>query len=104
MRYLKLREVCVRLGIDEDLLSTLSSETRLIDANRPDAGSAPFLPREPDHRYEVLIDALYSDKNECHVETRVTFENGSVGTLAADVKIREAEYYSPAGSAREAAA
>jgi len=42
--------------IQVNLLSTLSSETRLIDANRPDAGSAPFLPREPDHRYDVLID------------------------------------------------
>jgi long-chain acyl-CoA synthetase len=55
-------------------------------------------------RYAELIDALYSDQSECHVETRVTFENGSTGMLAADVKIREAEYYPPQGAAREAAA
>ena len=55
-------------------------------------------------RYAELIDALYSSKSECHVETRVTFENGQTGTLSADVKIREAEYYPPEGVAREAAA
>jgi long-chain acyl-CoA synthetase len=55
-------------------------------------------------RYAELIDALYSNQPECHVETRVTFENGTIGSLAADVKIREAEYYPPQGAAREAAA
>ena len=47
-------------------------------------------------RYGDLIDALYSGQDVCHVETRVTFENGSIGTLSADVRIREAEHY-PAG-------
>ena len=42
--------------IQVSLVSTLSAETRLIDANRPDAKSVAFLPREPDHRYEVDID------------------------------------------------
>jgi len=55
-------------------------------------------------RYDMLVDALYSGKSECHVETRVTFENGSIGLLAADVQIREAEYYPPESIAREAAA
>jgi len=55
-------------------------------------------------RYGDLVDALYSGQKECHVETRVTFENGSIGTLSADVQIREAEYYPPGGTAREAAA
>ena len=55
-------------------------------------------------RYGDLVDALYSGQDECHVETRVTFENGSIGTLKADVRIQAAEYYPPESVAREAAA
>ncbi len=44
-------------------------------------------------RYEELVDALYSDRESCHVETRVTFEDGRSGTLAADIKIWAAEVY-----------
>ena len=45
-------------------------------------------------RYEVLVDALYSDQQQCHVETQVTFEDGRTGTLAADVKIEDAGFQS----------
>jgi len=45
-------------------------------------------------RYKVLIDALYSDLDECHVKTQVTFEDGRTGLLEADVKISNAEVYS----------
>lgn len=42
-------------------------------------------------RYAELIEALYSDKDECHVETEVTFEDGRKGVIAADLKIVNAE-------------
>ncbi len=44
-------------------------------------------------RYSDLIEALYTDVSECHVETQVTFEDGRKGTLEADVKICSAERY-----------
>jgi long-chain acyl-CoA synthetase len=50
-------------------------------------------------RYDILVESLYSDKTECHVETQVTFEDGRTGSLAADVQIRDAEVFkvSPLG-------
>ncbi|MCP3871417.1 MAG: long-chain fatty acid--CoA ligase [Gammaproteobacteria bacterium] len=50
-------------------------------------------------RYQPLVDALYSDVPECHIETQVKFEDGRTGTLAADVKIRNAKQYSPIAKA-----
>jgi oligopeptidase B len=38
------------------LVSTLSTETRLIDARTAGASSRAFLPREPDHQYVVDLD------------------------------------------------
>jgi len=55
-------------------------------------------------RYEVLLDALYSDRKECHINTEVTFEDGRTGMLEADVSIWEAEVYSLKSVSREAAA
>ncbi|MDH3388437.1 MAG: AMP-binding protein [Gammaproteobacteria bacterium] len=55
-------------------------------------------------RYDVLVEALYSDKQQCHIETRVTFEDGRTGTLAADVQIWDAEVYPATILPREAAA
>src|SRR5688572_12545677 len=46
-------------------------------------------------KYAPLIDALYSDQNECHIETQVRFEDGRTGTMRADVKIREARIFTP---------
>jgi oligopeptidase B len=50
---LSLRKSRSRRYIMLELVSTLSTETRLVDADRPESGAVPFLPREPDHRYEV---------------------------------------------------
>jgi long-chain acyl-CoA synthetase len=44
-------------------------------------------------KYSVLIDALYSDKSACHVETQVKFEDGRSGTLRANVQIRAARAF-----------
>jgi long-chain acyl-CoA synthetase len=46
-------------------------------------------------KYAVLIDALYSEKSECHVETQVKFEDGRSGTVRADVQIRAARNRAP---------
>jgi len=42
-------------------------------------------------RYEVLIDALYSDKDEQFVSTEVVFEDGRTGNIDATVSIRTVE-------------
>ena len=55
-------------------------------------------------RYGELVDALYSDAESCHVETRVTFEDGRSGMLSADVAILVAEVYPVATATAEAAA
>jgi long-chain acyl-CoA synthetase len=44
-------------------------------------------------RYDILVDALYSDRNQCHVETQVTFEDGRTGMLEADIKLWDAAVY-----------
>ncbi len=44
-------------------------------------------------RYEELVEALYSEASDCHVETQVTFEDGRTGILAADVNIRNARQF-----------
>ena len=44
-------------------------------------------------KYDVLIDALYSDTDSCHVETEVTFEDGRKGTIAADIGIQGVRTY-----------
>jgi long-chain acyl-CoA synthetase len=54
-------------------------------------------------RYDTLVDALYSDRTECHIETQVTFEDGRTGSLSADVRICDAEVVS-AGSDDQGAA
>jgi long-chain acyl-CoA synthetase len=41
-------------------------------------------------RYAELIEALYSDRDEVHVEAEVTFEDGRKGRIVADLKIRDA--------------
>jgi len=56
-----------------------------------------------EERYQVLVDALYSDQKECHVETEVTFEDGRTGSLAADVRIDDGQVYA-GSSSQEAAA
>jgi len=54
-------------------------------------------------RYDVLVDALYSGQEECHIETQVTFEDGRTGNLAADVRICDAEIFPVKTPSRDAA-
>ena len=46
-------------------------------------------------KYAILIDALYSSRSECHVETQVRFEDGRSGIVRPDVQIRPARTFSP---------
>ena len=46
-------------------------------------------------KYAILIDALYSNRSECHVETQVRFEDGRSGIVRADVQIRPARTFAP---------
>lgn len=40
-------------------------------------------------KYELLVDALYSDKKSCYIETQVTFEDGRTGSISGDLEIRD---------------
>ena len=42
-------------------------------------------------RYQSLIEALYGDADHVEVESQVTFEDGRVGTMKADLNIRSAD-------------
>ncbi|MBI2217468.1 MAG: AMP-binding protein [Candidatus Rokubacteria bacterium] len=42
-------------------------------------------------KYAPLIEALYADREHVEVEAKVTYEDGRVGTIRADVKIREVD-------------
>ncbi|MBE9554725.1 MAG: AMP-binding protein [Proteobacteria bacterium] len=53
-------------------------------------------------RYAALIESLYSDREECHVETEVTFEDGRKGVIAADLKIIGAKTFPVAGDMKKA--
>ena len=53
-------------------------------------------------RYAELIESLYSDREECHVETEVTFEDGRKGVIAADLKIISAETFPVADDMKKA--
>ena len=46
-------------------------------------------------RYSQLIDALYSNKQQCHIKTEVTFEDGRKGFIEADLDIKNVETYEP---------
>ncbi len=53
-------------------------------------------------KYATLVDALYAGKPVVHVEAQVRYEDGRVGSVSADLKIRDAKTFAPAG-ARKAA-
>lgn len=55
-------------------------------------------------RYDILVEALYSDRSQCHVETQVTFEDGRTGMLEADIKIWDAKVYPDNSMTQDAAA
>ena len=46
-------------------------------------------------RYGVLVDALYSDVTHSSMETQVTFEDGRMGSIKADVDIRDVKTAEP---------
>ena len=46
-------------------------------------------------KYEVLIEALYSGKDHCPIESQVKFEDGRVGMLKADLKIVGVRTFTP---------
>jgi len=50
-------------------------------------------------RYGVLIDALYSDKDRCAIETEVSYEDGRKGKISADLKILLAKRFSTESAA-----
>ncbi len=53
-------------------------------------------------KYGVLVEALYSDRTRCFIETQVRFEDGRTGAVSADLEILEASTYSVA-AAKQAA-
>ncbi len=53
-------------------------------------------------RYNVLIDALYSDKTEQFVSTEVVFEDGRTGKIDATVAIQTVDIDEPATELRQA--
>jgi long-chain acyl-CoA synthetase len=46
-------------------------------------------------KYDVLIDAIYSEATECHVKTEVTFEDGRMGIIEADLQIGDVSTFDP---------
>jgi long-chain acyl-CoA synthetase len=53
-------------------------------------------------KYAVLVDALYSDRTSCFIQTQMRFEDGRTGTVSADLRIVEAKTFG-AAAARKAA-
>jgi len=50
-------------------------------------------------RYGALVDALYAGKASQYIETKVTFEDGRTGMVAADLKISDVTVYPALGKA-----
>ncbi|MGI9311075.1 MAG: AMP-binding protein, partial [bacterium] len=46
-------------------------------------------------KYAALVDALYSTRTHCHIDTQVTFEDGRTGSIEADLEIRDAPECAP---------
>jgi long-chain acyl-CoA synthetase len=46
-------------------------------------------------KYDVLIEAFYSEATECHVKTEVTFEDGKKGAIEADLNIGNVSTFDP---------
>jgi long-chain acyl-CoA synthetase len=46
-------------------------------------------------KYDLLIDALYSDQQSCSIETEVKFEDGRTGKISANLRIMEAQTFPP---------
>lgn len=46
-------------------------------------------------KYGVLIDALYDGSQQCHIETKVSFEDGTEGAISADLNIVDVKTFEP---------
>ncbi len=46
-------------------------------------------------KYDLLVDALYSNKESCSIETEVKFEDGRTGKTSANLRIMEAPTFPP---------
>jgi long-chain acyl-CoA synthetase len=53
-------------------------------------------------KYATLVDALYGGKDSVHVEAKVRYEDGRVGSISADLKIRDAKTFRPDAAKRAA--
>ncbi len=53
-------------------------------------------------KYATLVDALYSGKQECFIETQVRFEDGRTGSISANLRIVDAKLASPDAAKRAA--
>ena len=53
-------------------------------------------------RYQPLVTALYEGLRTVHVEAQVKYEDGRIGSISADLKIRDATTF-PAAAAKRAA-
>jgi len=53
-------------------------------------------------KYATLVDALYSGKASCFIETQMRFEDGRTGTVSADLKVAEAKTFSVAAAKKAA--
>ena len=50
-------------------------------------------------KYGVLIEALYSGVDQCHIETQVTFEDGRTGVIEAEIQIDDVPESAPVQAA-----
>ena len=53
-------------------------------------------------KYRELVEALYDGRQVVHVETQVRYEDGRTGVTSADLKLRDAKTFSPAGAKKAA--
>jgi long-chain acyl-CoA synthetase len=53
-------------------------------------------------KYALLVEALYGGKRSCFIETEVKFEDGRKGRIGAEVAIRDAKVFAPAGHKKAA--
>jgi len=49
--------------------------------------------RHVGEKYAALVDALYSGKTSCYIETQVRFEDGRTGMVSANLKVAEARVF-----------
>jgi len=53
-------------------------------------------------KYQSLIEALYGGNDSVHIEAKVRYEDGRIGSISADLKIRNAKTFAPAAAKKAA--